>query len=86
MERMLIESRAKASGYSMSSFLVNSAIEKEMKILSDEEKTSYLNLANYHTNFNRISSLIRQGAPIHDELKTVITEIRKHLEIIKNGK
>lgn len=86
MERMLIESKAKSSGYTMSQFLVQSAIGKEMKILSEEQKKAYLDLAKYHTNFNRISSLFRQGGSISDELQQVIAEIKKTLDIIQNGK
>lgn len=86
MERMLIESRAKSSGRSMSSYMVQCAMGKDIKLITDEEKKAYINLANYHTNFNRISSLIREGAPIYDELQTVIREIREQLNILKNGK
>lgn len=70
----------------MSQFMVESSLGKEMKILSEEEKKAYLDLAKYHTNFNRISSLFRQGGSINDELQDVISEIKKTLEIIKNGK
>ena len=86
MERMFIENRAKASGYTMSQFMVKSAIGKEMKILSEEDKKAYLDLAKYHANFSRISSLFRQGGSITEELHQVIAEIKKTLEIIQNGK
>lgn len=86
MERMFIENRAKKSGRSMSQFMVESSLGKEMKILSEEEKKAYLDLAKYHTNFNRIASLFRQGGSITEELHQVIAEIKKTLEIIQNGK
>lgn len=86
MERMLIESKAKESGYTMSQFLVQSAFKKEMKILSEVEKKAYLDLAKYHTNFNRISSLFRNKGDITEELKNVISELEATLKIIKNGK
>lgn len=70
----------------MSQFMVESSLGKEMKILSEEEKKAYLDLAKYHTNFNRIASLFRQGGSISDELHQVIAEIKKTLEIIQNGK
>lgn len=86
MERMLIESRAKKSGRSMSQFMVESAMGKEIKLLTEEEKKAYLDLAKYHSNFSRISSLFRQGGSISEELRQVIAEIKKTLEIIQNGK
>ena len=86
IERMLIENKAQKSGYSMSQFMVQSALGKEMKILSAEEKQAYLDLAKYHTHFSRISSLFRQGGSVTSELQDVISEIKKTLEIIQNGK
>lgn len=86
MERMLIESRAKSSGYSMSQFMVESSLGKELKLLSEEEKLAYKNLATYHTNFNRISTLIRHNQDIRRELNEVIQEIKKQLEVIQYGK
>lgn len=86
MERKLIEFRAKESGYSMSSFMVKSSLENSLKILSAEEKRAYIDLAKYHTNFSRISSLFREKSPILDELQIVITEIREHLKQLQNGK
>uniref|UniRef100_UPI000465B1F5 plasmid mobilization protein n=1 Tax=Elizabethkingia anophelis TaxID=1117645 RepID=UPI000465B1F5 len=83
MERMLIESRAKSSGYSMSQFMVESSLGKELKLLSEEEKLAYKNLATYHTNFNRISTLIRHNQDIRRELNEVIQEIKKQLEVIQ---
>jgi len=86
MERMLIESRAKSSGYSMSQFMVESSLGKELKFLSEEEKIAYKNLAAYHTHFNRISTLIRHNQDISRELNEVLREIIKQLEVLKNGK
>jgi uncharacterized protein (DUF1778 family) len=86
MERMLIESRAKSSGYSMSQFMVESSLGKELKFLSEEEKIAYKNLATYHTHFNRISTLIRHNQDISRELNEVLREIKKQLEVLKNGK
>ncbi|MDV4026117.1 hypothetical protein CMT52_17435 [Elizabethkingia anophelis] len=86
MERMLIESRAKNSGYSMSQFMVESSLGKELKLLSEEEKLAYKNLATYHTNFNRISTLIHHNLDISRELKEVVREIKKQLEVLQNGK
>ena len=86
MERMLIESRAKSSGYSMSQFMVESSLGKELKLLSEGEKTAYKNLATYHTNFNRISTLVRHNQDISRELNEVLREIKKQLEVLQHGK
>jgi len=86
MERMFIEGRAKKTGMSLSQYMVESSLGKEMKLLSEEEKKAYLDLSKYHTNFNRISSLMRQGGSITDELKEVIAEIKKTLKIIQHDK
>lgn len=86
MERMLIESRAKESGRSMSQFLVESAMGKELKLLTEEQKKAYLDLAKYHTNFSRIGNLFKNGSDIKSEILNTIAEIKTTLEIIKNGK
>lgn len=85
MERMLIESRAKSSGYSMSQFMVESSLGKELKLLSEEEKIAYKNLATYHTHFNRISTLVRHNQDISRELNEVLREIKKQLEVLQHG-
>lgn len=86
LERKLIEIKAKESGYSMSRFMVQSALGKSLKNLSAEEKKGYIDLAKYHTNFSRISNLFKEKSPILEELQTVIFEIRDHLNLLKNGK
>jgi molybdopterin-biosynthesis enzyme MoeA-like protein len=86
MERMLIESKAKSSGYSMSQFMVESSLGKELKLLSEGEKTAYKNLATYHTNFNRISTLVRHNQDISRELNEVLRETKKQLEVLQHGK
>lgn len=87
MERMLIESKAKKSGRTMSSFMVQSAMGIQMKVLSDEEKKAYQDLANYHTNFSRIGNLFRKGdhPKMITELEELIQEIKEQLKIIRNG-
>jgi molybdopterin-biosynthesis enzyme MoeA-like protein len=85
MERMLIESRAKSSGYSMSQFMVESSLGKELKLLSEEEKIAYKNLATYHTHFNRISTLVRHNQDISRELNEILREIKKQLEVLQHG-
>lgn len=86
MERKLIESKAKETGYSMSSFMVQSALGNSIKNLSAEEKKAYIDLAKFHTNFSRISSLFKKKSAISDELQIVMAEIREHLKLLQNGK
>jgi hypothetical protein len=85
MERMLIESRAKDTGMSMSSYMVLCSLGKELKLLSKEQKTSYKHLATYHSHFSRIGSLVRNRADITAEVSEVIREIKKQLDEIRNG-
>lgn len=85
MERMLIESRAKDTGMSMSSYMVLCSMGKELKLLSQEQKTAYKHLATYHSNFARIGTLVRNRADISAEVTEVIREIKKQLEILRNG-
>ena len=85
MERMLIESRAKETGMSMSSYMVLCSLGKELKLLSEEQKTAYKHLATYHNHFSRIGSLVRNRADISEEVLEVVREIKKQLEIIRNG-
>lgn len=85
MERMLIESRAKETGMSMSSYMVLSSLGKELRLLSQEEKTAYKHLATYHNHFSRIGNLVRNRADISAELTEVIREIKKQLEVLRNG-
>lgn len=86
MERMLIESRAKDTGMSMSSYMVLCSIGKELKLLSQEQKAAYKHLATYHSYFARIGTLVRNNSDISAEVSEVIREIKKQLEILRNGK
>ncbi|MDN8996914.1 hypothetical protein Q0P57_13655, partial [Staphylococcus aureus] len=70
----------------MSQFMVESSLGKELKLLSEGEKTAYKNLATYHTNFNRISTLVRHNQDISRELNEVLREIKKQLEVLQHGK
>lgn len=85
MERMLIESRAKDTGMSMSSYMVLCSLGKELKLLSEEQKTAYKHLATYHSHFSRIGNLVRNRADISAEVSEVVREIKKQLEVLRNG-
>lgn len=85
MERMLIESRAEETGMSMSSYMVQCSLGKELKLLNREQKSAYKNLATYHSHFARIGTLIRNRADISSEVTEVVREIKKQLEILRNG-
>ena len=86
MERMLIESKAKETGMSMSSYMVLCSLGKELRLLSQEEKTAYKHLATYHSHFSRIGNLVRNRADISAEVTDVIREIKKQLDVLRNGK
>jgi hypothetical protein len=86
MERMLIESRARDTGMSMSSYMVLCSMGKELKLLSQEQKTAYKHLATYHSHFARIGTLVRNNSDISTEVSEVIREIKKQLESLRNGK
>ncbi|WP_446728876.1 plasmid mobilization protein, partial [Photobacterium sp. SP02] len=64
MERMLIESRANETGMSMSSYVVLCSLGRELKLLTEEQKTAYKHLATYHSHFSRIGSLVRNRSDI----------------------
>lgn len=85
MERILIESRAKETGMSMSSYMVLCSLGKELKLLSEEKKSAYKHLATYHSHFSRIGNLVRNRADISEEVLEVVREIKKQLETIRNG-
>jgi len=85
MERMLIESRAKETGMSMSSYMVLCSLGKELKLLTEEQKTAYKHLATYHSHFARIGNLVRNNSNISAEVTEVIREIKKQLERLRNG-
>ena len=85
MERMLIESRAKETGMSMSSYMVLCSLGKELKLLTLEQKTAYKHLATYHSHFSRIGTLVRNNSDISAEVTEVIREIKKQLEMLRNG-
>ncbi|MCY1659335.1 hypothetical protein, partial [Chryseobacterium sp. SL1] len=73
------------TGMSMSSYMVQCSLGKELKLLNQEQKSAYKNLATYHSHFARIGTLIRNRADISSEVTEVIREIKKQLEILRNG-
>lgn len=80
MERNLIESRAKNSGYSLSRYMVEMAIGREVKNLSAEEKKGYADLANFYTYFSRLGNLIRNKESMTFELHELMKLIKNHLK------
>lgn len=80
MERNLIESRAKNSGYSLSRYMVEMAIGREVKNLSVEEKKGYADLANFYTYFSRLSNLIRKKESMTYELQELMKLMKNHLQ------
>lgn len=80
MERNLIESRAKNSGYSLSRYMVEMAIGREVKNLSTEEKKGYADLANFYTYFSRLGNLICKKESMTYELQELMKLMKNHLQ------
>lgn len=80
MERNLIESRAKNSGYSLSRYMVEMAIGREVKNLSAEEKKGYVDLANFYTYFSQLGNLIRKKESMTYELQELMKLMKNHLQ------
>lgn len=84
MERLLIEKRAKSAGKTLSRYMVDCAMGKEMRFLTEEEKTAYVTLSDYANNFARISNLIKARKDIYREVIDLVVKIREHLKRLKN--
>ena len=84
MERLLIEKRAKAAGKTLSRYMVDSAMGKEMRLLTEEEKKAYITLSDYANNFARISNLFKNRKDISREVLEVARAIREHLKYLRN--
>ncbi len=83
MERNLIESRARNSGYTLSRYLVEMAIGREVKHLSAEEKKGYADLANFYTYFSRLGNLIRKKESMTFELQELMKLMKIHLKKLR---
>lgn len=73
LERAIIEQNAEKAGLSISEYVRDCALSRQILARrSAQELEAYKNLANFKTNFNRISNLIHAGeeprlkAEIHD--------------------
>jgi len=87
-ERLGIQMNAEKAGLSISEYVRDSALSRQILARrTPEELEAYQNLANFKTNFSRISNLVHAGeepllkAEIHDLIK----KLNKALEDINNG-
>lgn len=87
-ERLGIQMNAEKAGLSISEYVRDSALSRQILARrTPEELEGYQNLANFKTNFSRISNLVNAGeepllkAEIHD----LIQKLNKALEDINNG-
>lgn len=87
-ERLGIEMNAQKAGLSISEYVRDSALSRQILARrTPQELEAYQNLANFKTNFSRISNLVHAGeepqlkAEIHDLIK----KLNKALEDISDG-
>lgn len=82
VERMIIKENAEKSGRTMSRYMVDCAMKRKIKLITEEDKQAYQDLANYKNNFSRISNLIKNKAEIYQEVQEMIKEIEKTMRKI----
>ena len=82
VERMVIKENAEKSGRTMSRYMVDCAMKREIKLITAEDKKAYQELANYKANFNRISNLIKDKKEIVQEIETLVKSIEKTMKKI----
>ena len=87
-ERLGIEMNAERAGLSVSEFVRDCALSRQILARrTPQELEAYQNLANFKSNFSRISNLVSAGeepqlkAEIHDLIK----KLNKALEDISDG-
>lgn len=82
VERMVIKENAEKSGRTMSRYMVDCAMKREIKLITAEDKKAYQELANYKTDFNRISNLIKDKKDIALEVRNIVKSIEKTMQKI----
>lgn len=81
LEKKAIELAASKSGLSVSDYIRNACLGKTIQArLSEEEVNLYLLLAEYRSNFSRISNLMKERVDFTSELKEVIARVDHHLK------
>lgn len=82
VERMVIKENAEKSGRTMSRYMVDCAMKREIKLITAEDKKAYQELANYRNDFNRISNLIKEKKDITLEVRNLVKSMEKTMQKI----
>lgn len=87
-EEKILKSKARSAGISLSHYMRNSALNKSTpKQLDALELDAYQDLKKYYNNFTSISNLFKNGntPKMIEEIETLKTQLKEHLNYIKNG-
>ncbi len=81
LDKKLLQKQAQDSGLSLSEYLLQCGLRKQLKMrLDDKELEAYLLLNQYHSHFNRISNLIKVKSPeLNKEVLELSRLIKTHL-------
>lgn len=88
LERSIIEKNADAAGLSLSEYIRDCALSRQIQARrTTEEIEAYQNLANFRTHFSRISNLVNAGEEpiLKSEIHDLIQKLNKTLEDISHG-
>lgn len=85
-EYSLIKGKAQQANKSMSEYVRDCSLGKQINITNKIDIDTYQLIASYHTNFKRISNLIRQNEEpqLKQELETTLKQIQTTLKYILN--
>jgi len=87
-ERLGIQMNAEKAGLSISEYVRDCAMSRQITARrTPQELEAYQNLANFKTNFSRISNLVnaKEDPRLKDEIHDLIQKLNKALEDINNG-
>jgi len=88
-ERLGIQMNAEKAGLSISEYVRDCAMSRQITARrTPQELEAYQNLANFKTNFSRISNLVnaKEEPLLKSEIYDLIEKLNKALESINNGK
>lgn len=88
-DKKMIEISAEKAGLPISQYMIDCSLHREIKPPHSEERIqAYSQFAKYSNNFTSIANLIKNSkAPeVLEAVHKVATELRTHLELIRNGK
>lgn len=88
-DEKLIKVKAKDSGLPVSEYIRRCALNKSVpKSLNPDELEMYKDLKKFYNNFSSISNLFKKGNHVKmvEEIEELKREIKKQLEVIRDGK